>query len=124
MNTSKFIYVIAIGLLLASCTNDSALDLVDNLGLPVGQKITYNNTIKSIINNNCIQCHGSIPTNGSPMSLSTYEEVRESVLNGGLLNRISRAEGDFLMMPQGGPKLPSTKIDELNQWQTDGLLEN
>ena len=114
--------VLPIGLLFLSCTNSSPVDLVDNTTFPVGEKITYINKVKATIDNNCVRCHGVVPSNGAPMSLVTYEEVKQAVLELGLIDRLNKPEGDFLLMPQGGPKLPSTKINEIIQWQTDGLL--
>ena len=57
------------------------------------------------------------------MSLVTYSQVKESLLNGGLLDRISRQTGESGLMPQGGPRLPQNSIDVVTQWQTDGLQE-
>lgn len=103
-----------------SCTNNSTDDLINSQPIDV---VTYNTAIKSIIDNNCIQCHGTTPTNGAPTSLTTYENVRESVLNGGLIDRISRAEGTSGAMPLGGPKLPQFSIDLVMQWRNEGLAE-
>ena len=107
-------------LLLNSCTNDSLSDLtaVDDI-----ESATYTQNVKSIIDNNCIVCHGSTPTNGAPMSLTTYTFVKQAVINRGLLDRISRAEGTSGAMPFGGPRLPQTSIDVIIEWNTDGLQE-
>lgn len=101
-------------LLLSSCSNDSTSDLIDST--PVDQ-VTYSQNIKSIIDNNCIVCHGTTPTNGAPMSLTTYENVKDAVLNRGLIDRISRDEGTSGAMPLGGPKLPTNSINLVIQWQ-------
>jgi len=50
------------------------------------------------------------------MSLTTYEKVKDAVLNRNLLNRISRAEGTSGAMPLGGPRLPQNSIDAINEW--------
>ena len=112
-------YILTV-LLFNSCSNDSTNDLID-LNQP--QNITYTATIKNIINNNCIQCHGSTPTNGAPMSLTSYENVKNAVLNRGLLDRVSRVEGTAGAMPDGGPRLPQTSINIIQQWQNEGLAE-
>ncbi|MBF4519354.1 hypothetical protein D3C87_2000470 [compost metagenome] len=57
------------------------------------------------------------------MSLVTYEQVKNAVLNRGLLTRISLENGDSSLMPQGGPRLPQATIDIINKWNQDGLLE-
>jgi len=98
---------------LSSCTTDSLSDLGQPTDL---NEITYNSTVKSIIDSNCIVCHGNVPTNGAPMSLTTYENVKDAVLTRGLLDRISRAEGTSGAMPFGGPRLPQNDINAISTW--------
>ena len=102
------------------CTNDSSSDLID---LNQFDEVTYVNTVKSIIDNNCIQCHATVPVNGAPMSLTTYELVKNAVQTRGLLDRISRPQGSSGMMPNGGIRLPQEKIDQISQWATNGFPE-
>jgi hypothetical protein len=106
--------------LVSSCTNDSSADLI---GIDDLDEVTYTNTVKSIIDNNCISCHAATPINGAPNSLTTYENVKEAVLNGGLLDRISRDQGESGMMPSGGTRLPQAVIDQVFAWNTQGLNE-
>ncbi len=106
--------------LVSSCTNDSSDDLSGIDGL---DEVTYTNTVKSIIDNNCIMCHAATPVNGAPMSLTTYENVKQAVLERGLLNRISRPQGAEGMMPNGGTRLPQAVIDQVSAWANQGLIE-
>lgn len=108
------------GMLLVACTNDSPDDL---LGEEITGTVTYVVNVKPIITNNCLSCHTAPPVNGAPMQLTTYEDVKNAVLNRGLINRISRQNGENGLMPLGGPRMPQHNIDVLNQWVTDGLLE-
>lgn len=124
MKTNYLFLAVMTSLFLASCTNESTSDLIDIN--PIEGDITYTNTIRSIINNNCVRCHAAVPTNGAPMSLTTYEDVRDAVLRSGsrgIINRITRNTGDALLMPQGGPKLPQPIIDQIIQWEAAGLQE-
>lgn len=105
---------------LASCTNDSTADLIDTT--PINEEITYQLNVKSIIDNNCVECHGTIPSNGAPMSLTTYENVKDAVLNNGLIERIILENGQSGLMPLGGPRLPQNRIDEIIKWETDGFI--
>jgi hypothetical protein len=105
---------------LVSCTNDSTSDLIDNSVL---DSVSYNENVKPIINNNCISCHGTIPANGAPMSLATYQNVKDAVLNRGLIDRISRGEGEPGHMPLGGPRLPQNLINIIIQWQSEDFPE-
>ncbi len=106
---------------LMACSNENSETLMDNT--PIQGVVTYKQNVKSIIDNNCISCHGATPANGAPMSLVTYSQVKNAMQNRGLLNRISLNNGNSLLMPQGGPRLPQTTIDIVAKWQQDGLLE-
>lgn len=111
--TFGFIFV------LYSCANDSEEDLIDQMPMP--QLITYNDNIKAIIDNNCINCHSDPPVNGAPYSLMDYNAVKNNVAS--IINRISLQQGQGGLMPLGGARLPQNIIDEVVQWQTDGLFE-
>jgi hypothetical protein len=120
MKNSKYLLFPAF-FLIFSCSNNSEDDLTN----PV---MTLNTTkyiqdVKPIIDNNCIFCHGSTPSNGAPMSLVTYAQVKDAVQNRGLLDRISRTQGAPGMMPNQGTRLPQSTIDLIIDWNTDGLLE-
>lgn len=116
----KTITILLGSLFFSSCTNDSENDLIE---IPIQQTVTYTNFAKGVIDSNCIICHGDTPSNGAPMSLNTYSSVKDAILNRGLLDRISRAQGADGLMPLGGSRLPQTTIDNMVQWQSDGLLE-
>lgn len=83
-------------------------------------KINYNTHVKNIIIANCIACHDNPPSSGAPMPLTTYMEVKEAVLNRGLIERINSATNP--MPPKGGP-LPKEQRDIIEKWEEDGLLE-
>ncbi|MGB0788528.1 MAG: c-type cytochrome [Marinirhabdus sp.] len=113
-------------LLFVSCSTTTEDDLID---APVNdddggvELVTYQD-VGPIFENVCTVCHSNPPQNGAPMSLETYTEVRDAVLNQSLLDRISRPEGAPGAMPLGGPRLPQATINEIIQWNEDGLLEN
>lgn len=113
MKTKNYLIILSCFAAFSSCTTDSLSDL----GEPNNTlEITYTSTVKSIIDNNCITCHGNVPTNGAPMSLTTYENVKDAVLNRNLLDRISRSEGTSGAMPLGGPRLPQNDINAVTTW--------
>lgn len=85
--------------------------------------ITYTNTISSIISNNCISCHGNTPSNGAAISLNTYARVKSAVINNGLIDRISQAQGTSGMMPKNGTRLPQATIDKVVTWKNNNYLE-
>jgi len=106
---------------ISACSNDSEDDLIDQMEDPV--LVTYADNVKTIIDNNCLNCHSDPPTNGAPIPLVTYTQVRNAAENGSLINRIQAQEGASGAMPLGGPRLPQTLIDIVVQWQTDGFEE-
>ncbi|MEH6763961.1 MAG: hypothetical protein V7655_05635 [Aequorivita antarctica] len=107
-------------MLLMGCTATSEEDLVDTT--PIPEIVTYSEGVKPIIDNNCIICHSNPPQNGAPMSLVSYENVKEAVQNRNLIGRISSEDPAF-SMPFGGPRLPQNLIDIIIQWNEDGLIE-
>jgi len=115
------LFIISISLIFNffSCANDSEEDLINQI--PIPQLVTYDGSIKLIIDTNCIICHSNPPVNGAPFSLIDYDVVKNNISS--IINRISRQEGQVGLMPAGGPRLPQTLIDEIIQWLTDGLLE-
>lgn len=108
---------------LIACSNDNPDTLMEDVPSDNVGTITYRQNVKSIIDNNCTSCHGATPRNGTSLSLVTYSQVKNAIENRGLLNRISLNNGNSLLMPQGGPRLPQTTIDIVAKWQQDGLLE-
>lgn len=119
MKSKKIIYTLAMSMLLFNCSSDSNDDLNQEEEMNSGPTdITYNGDIKSIINNNCTQCHGSTPANGAPFSLTTYDEVK------GRVDRIiARTNSASSPMPPTG-QISSSLRDMIQQWKDDGLLEN
>ena len=107
-------------MLFLGCTAVSEEDLIDTTPTPVS--VTYNENVKPIIDNNCIVCHSHPPQNAAPMSLVSYENVKEAVENRNLIGRISSNDPAFLM-PLGGSRLPQNLIDIIIQWNEDGLIE-
>jgi hypothetical protein len=112
--------ILFLGLIL-SCTNASEDDLVDIQ--PILNLVTYDDNVKIIINNNCLDCHISPAINGASVPLLIYENVKSAVQNNNLISKIS-GNGPGGLMPLGGPMLPQNLIDIIIQWEADGLLEN
>lgn len=104
--------------LLSGCSENSPDDLLD---LAPVNEVSYQEHVKSIIDNNCISCHAMPPVNGAPISLTTFEQVKLAVQQHGLINRISKDNGDGELMPLGGPKLPQNLIDIIIQWENQGF---
>jgi len=108
--------------ILFSCTNVSEDDLIDAQPLPA--LVTYNDHVKTIIVNNCLNCHIQPPVNGATIPLLIYDNVKNAVENNSLIDRISKLAGETGAMPFAGPRLPQNLIDIVIQWEANGLLEN
>ncbi|MES2747860.1 MAG: hypothetical protein V4648_05750 [Bacteroidota bacterium] len=104
---------------LPGCSNNSSDDLIDINP----NQVKYSVQIKNIIETNCIFCHQDPPVNGAPMRLTTYDDVKNAVLNRGLIDRISRPQGAPGMMPNGGNRLPQALIDQIIAWQNEGFAQ-
>jgi len=115
----KILLPAAFCLILAGCANDSTDDLV---GITEGE-VTYTENIQHIIATNCYFCHGNTPQNGAPMSLTTYDAVKEAVMNRHLIEKISKQNGEDGLMPLGGQRLPQATIDQVTAWSAANFPE-
>ena len=86
---------------------------------PGGIKITYEADVKNIIFNNCTTCHGNT-TPQAGLSLTTYQQVKNSAENGNLIARMNNSSNP---MPPNG-KLIQSILDIIDRWKADGFLEN
>lgn len=116
-------YLMALFLIIgiSACSNDSEDDLINQMQNP--DPITYTDDVKAIIDNNCLNCHSDPPTNGAPIPLVTFDQVKNSTENGTLISRIQSQAGQSGAMPLGAPRLPQSLIDIVVQWQADGFVE-
>lgn len=118
-----FLCTIAGFLFLMVGCSQSTFDDIEAETEPLPELVTYQD-IKPAIENSCLVCHSNPPQNGAPMSLVTFNNVKDAVLNRDLLERISRNPGSDGLMPLGGPRLPPQIIELFHKWEEDGLLEN
>jgi len=118
---TKYVFYLITFTACFNCSNVSEEDLIDST--PIPETVTYEDNVRFIIENNCISCHTNPPQNGAPISLTTYNEVKNAIENNGLISRISSNDLSFVM-PFGGPRLPQNLIDIIIEWEEDGLLEN
>ena len=120
MKFKNLIYALAITLLLFNCSSDSNDDLIQEEEIDP-TVITYDGDIKSIISNNCHQCHVSPPENGAPFSLTTYDQVKSRVDR--IIARTNNASNPMPPVSAGG-QISSGLRAMIQKWKDDGLLEN
>lgn len=117
----KLFFLSLLVVLLSGCSNNSSDDLIE---VPLNNPtVSYETQVKGIIQSNCISCHQDPPIAGAPMRLMSYQDVKNAVLNRGLIDRISKPQGTSGMMPNGGTRLPQPLIDQIVQWQNQGFAE-
>ena len=118
MNFKNLIYMLGTSFLIFACSSGGDDPASPNPDPNPTAKITYNANVKSIIDGNCISCHGSPTSNGAPMSLTTYTQVKNNI--NAIITRINSSTNP---MPQSG-LMPQASRDLIQQWKDDGLLEN
>lgn len=81
--------------------------------------VTYNNTVKAILDNACVQCHNASNANGG-VRLHNYANARSVADSGRMIARMTSSSSP---MPPSG-NLPDPIIQDILDWIEDGLLEN
>lgn len=116
MKKIKLLAILFLLLFVVACSSDSDDDDMGPENPPVDTSVTYDGTIKSIIDGKCIACHKSPPVNGAPMSLLTKDNVQNAVTNRGLINSVESGT-----MPPTGAKLTTAEVNSLKGWQAGGF---
>jgi hypothetical protein len=110
------IFLILSILVITSCTyNELSICETDN------PSFTY--CVEPIFEKNCIGCHFQNNSNGI-MPLSNFQEIRDNVINGTVIDRISREETDILFMPKSSSKLLEEEIQIIINWKENGTPNN
>jgi uncharacterized membrane protein len=115
-NFKKEFLLLAIVVLLSSClTNvvEEAEEIVDPATPDPCADITFTMNVKPIIDNNCVQCHG---TGGNFPNLTTYNGVSSNAA-------IVKTETSTRRMPQG-TTLTEDEIKAISCWVDAGALNN
>ena len=110
-------------LLLNSCNYDNEESLYGIFDCDTNF-VSFQMDIYPIINSHCTTCHGG-PSLSAELALETYVQIYTSATDpyNGIINRISRLEGDPLMMP-GSYRIPQCQIDKIVAWVNQGALNN
>ena len=84
--------------------------------------ISYIDDIVPIIQQNCYTCHSAAVNEGN-ITLEGHGNIATYALNGRLLGAIRHSQG-FVPMPQNAPKLNACNIAKIEQWVSEGALNN
>ncbi len=83
---------------------------------------SFSADIMPLLNMKCNNCHsGSTPS--ASIRLDNYTEVVKHVNNKSLMGSINHASG-YSAMPKGGYKMPSCEIQKIQDWISNGILNN
>ncbi len=108
----RILYLVSFALIFASCSSEDS-EIIDDVKGDGG----YVQTIKIIIDGNCLGCHTDPPTNNAPMPLIALENVKEAIQNRNLIGRIE----DGSMPPNGN--LSTEEINAIKAWQLGGFKQ-
>lgn len=84
-------------------------------------QFSYTITIRSILNNNCVGCHGAVAP-GAGLNLTDYNTVQTIALSGRLLGAVNQ-QAPYKPMPPVG-KLSDCNIQQLTNWKNAGAPNN
>lgn len=125
MKKLTFLAFIVLTTLLMNCSSDSAPsettsnpDPTTNPDPTNNTSVTYNGNIAGVMSANCTSCHGDPVSQGAPMSLTTYSQVKSYI---DII--IARVNSSTNPMPPAG-LMPTNTRNLFQQWKDGGLLEN
>lgn len=119
----KFTYLIATGIIVifTSCGGGGSSSNVEEPTPDTENAATFVD-VNQIISANCLNCHGTSPSQGAPMSLTTYSQI--SFFATSIADRINKSDTSSLLMPLNGPKLSSSDIAKIESWIAAGKPNN
>ncbi|MCC6818123.1 MAG: hypothetical protein IT245_04465 [Bacteroidia bacterium] len=124
---SKLIYVCLSGALILVACKAGKTKVATTTPAPVAATTnvctntayTYDNDIKSIIDNNCAKTCHSASNHASGINLSTHELVKEEALKSRFMQSLKH-EGWISPMPKKSPKLSDSTLNVLSCWIENG----
>ena len=81
---------------------------------------TFSDCVKPIFEQNCVGCHQI----DHLLHLLTYEDIKEAVLNGKVIESIEKEENELGFMPLNANKLTSQEIELIKNWKENGTPNN
>ncbi len=101
-----------------SCNKDKVPVIVDCSTIGCSDTISFANQIMPMIQNNCTGCHDV--GNSTAYTLTNYENISNNA--DAILNSLHGTS--MQLMPQGGPALADTLIQQFSCWKCQGKLDN
>lgn len=118
-----FFPLFLVSLVISSCYRDNEEELYpksNSADCDTGN-VTYNSTVKTIIDSKCKSCHSS----GNQPDLSSYSASKTYISNNTSLFLSSiKQTGSAQPMPPDGSKLPDCDIKKIEKWIQNIYPEN
>ena len=109
-------------ILIQGCYYDVEEDLYPSTSICDTSLVTYSQTVRPILDNNCMNCHSQTASMGNVV-LESYSDVLNYVNSGQLVGAINH-DPNFSAMPQGEAKLDDCTILKIETWVLAGSPEN
>ncbi|GEP51041.1 hypothetical protein FNO01nite_17130 [Flavobacterium noncentrifugens] len=100
-----------VGLLVVACESNTYEEVSVVVATP-----TYTKDIQPIMSANCISCHST--DGGQEPYLENYDQVKNAIINNGLLDEIAAPTGEGMPEAQ---RMPQSKIDAVTSWANNGF---
>lgn len=113
MKKIKCLALVILFSMMISCGSDSYEEVSGFVENP-----TYEANVKQIIAANCLSCHSQSTNNQVPL-LEHYDQVKNEIINGTLLEQIHAPSGQG--MPANG-RMPKQTIDLIDRWAHNGFV--
>tara|TARA_B100000795_G_scaffold264792_1_gene245723 strand:+ start:2628 stop:2981 length:354 start_codon:yes stop_codon:yes gene_type:complete len=109
----NYFFILLFPILFSACLTNVEEDISDDDGFLPCETITYALSVKPIIDNNCVQCHG---LGGNFPNLTSYNGISANA-------SIVKAEVTSRRMPQGS-SITNDEINAISCWVDNGALNN
>lgn len=122
---TPWLILLFFSILLIRCQYDNEEELYGGSDNCDTSNVTYSQTVKPILTNNCYSCHSASNANsfGEGINLETYSELITVANNGRLLGAIEHSSG-YDPMPLGGNKLDDCTIEKIKAWINNGATND
>ncbi|MEI6020022.1 MAG: hypothetical protein WCR21_02750 [Bacteroidota bacterium] len=108
-------------ILLNACDKKVAKPTLSVVTVNKCDTITFAKHIKGIVQKRCVVCHNGTQTNVTNANFNLYSDLKEKALNGKL--KSYAVDGNPIIMPKFGTKLPQDTLDLIICWINNGAKE-
>ena len=99
--------------------NNSCVDVLAEKANIAATDITFENTVKEILDAQCVGCHNTGNADAG-IDLTNLSTIKSLAFNGLLTRVINHSEG-VRAMPLNGEKLSEIKIKNIESWINNGM---